>query len=44
MVDRQAVQESFIVVEALSVRTQEVELGWVKRTRKRLVKINIYSR
>lgn len=30
MVGRQAVQESFIIVEALAVWTQGVELGWVE--------------
>lgn len=33
MVGRQAVQESFIIVEALPIWTQEVELGWVEKTR-----------
>lgn len=44
MVDWQAVQESFVIVEALPVWTQEVELGWVERTRRGLMESQMHSR
>lgn len=37
MVGRQAVLESFFIVETLAVWTQEVELSWVKNIGKSLI-------